>query len=269
MKPNFMIAHTFGFWVGLSILSQGATLFTDTFDSGTGNWYKGGSSGTLSNNAGQLSWQESGSDANEVIARQFSTSTLAVGETLRLTFNYTQTGASPVILRVGLFNLQNSITADGWNTGVTNIGGSVQGYTTFVRDNSNAGNNARYETGTIDSTTTHAPLNAGTNIGSLNTTQYDIVENGSLTYTVVFEVTLVSAGQMNTQFTMSSVNGTHFSIPATTSQIYNGFDTAALRITGGTALLDNVSVELIPEPSALLLSGFGASAFFLRRRRKS
>lgn len=272
MKSSAGITLLSALGVVFSSTSEGTVIFQDTFDSGTGDWYKGAETeGTLSNNTGRLSWQENGGALTEVIARQFSTTTLVVGETLRFTFDYTQTGASPGIMRVGLFNFQNTITGNGWNAAPTNIGGSVQGYTTFVRDNSGTGNNARHETGTISAAANHAPLNSGTDIGTLDTTQYDIVQNGTVTYTVVFEISLVAANQMNTHLTFSSSGVTHFDIPASTSTIYNGFNTVAFRVTGGTALLDNATLEVlpIPEPSSVFLSGVALTGFAFSRRGRN
>jgi len=49
--------------------------------------------------------------------------------------------------------------------------------------------------------------------------------------------------------------------------LYNVFDTATLRISEGTALYDNIQLEVVPEPSAFLLVGSAMLALLLRRRR--
>lgn len=252
----------------LTATSQAAIVFTDTFDSGTGAWYKAGTANTLSNNgSGQLSWS-SGTGANDavrqVIGRAMTTQTLTVGQTLRLTFDYTQTTATVGdLVRVGFYNVAAPPTADGWSHPSANVG-AFTGYTTFVRDASASGNLARSETATDTNTELTGPTMAVagtfTNITSpANTQNIDIVANTQ--YQAVFDVTLTSATQVNTLFTLS--NG--FSVAGQTNTVYNGFDTVVLR-TINSALFDNVQVEVIPEPSAALLGGLGMLALLRRRR---
>lgn len=257
--------------LGFLTSASHAAIISDTFDSGTGSWYRAGTVGTLTNTSGQLSWTLGGDQNRQIIGRSFTTTAVGVGETIRLSFDYTQTSDSVSILRVGLYSLENTITADGWAGGETNIGGSSAGFTTFIRDNSAAGNNARYEIDTINSNTNRGPLYLGTDIGTPDTTSYDINQDGSITYAVVFEVTRTSASSVSTLFTMSSPGGTHYSIAATTTAAaataIDNFNMVGLRSGGGTMLIDNVVIEHIPEPSAALLAGVGMSALFFRRTR--
>ncbi len=238
-------------------------IFTDTFDSGTGAWYKGGNGGTLTNASGALSWSPGTAGVDQIIGRSFTSTTLGVGESLRLTFDYRQTGASVSILRAGLFDVATSIAANNWAGG--NAIGPWEGYYTFVRDNSSAGNVARRESGASTSGS-NFPTFGGTSIGT-DSTQYDINQNGTVTYQGLFEVTRVSGTQMDTLFTLSSGTTTHFSVAGTTSTTQDAFNTVVLRSSGGTSLFDNVAVTFIPEPGTWLLLLSAAACGLLVRRR--
>ena len=271
MKPSIkQHAITLASLAVLSASAHATVIFTDTFDSGTGAWYRAGTVNTLSNSSGQLAWSGSvgsggGGDydaVREVIGRAMTAQTLTMGQTLRLTFDYTQTVATAGdILRVGFYNVGTPPTADGWSTSGTTIG-AFSGYTTFVRDDNATGNLARSETATDTTATSTGPTMAATaNITSpTNTQKIDIAVN--TTYQAVFDVTLTSATQVNTLFTLS--NG--FSVAGQTSTVYNGFDMVVLR-TVNPALFDNIQVSVIPEPGSALLGGLGMLLALLRRRR--
>ena len=87
-------------------------IFTDTFDSGTGNWYQSGTAGTLTTSDNQLSWLRGG-QTRETIGRSFSAQSIGVGESIRLTFDFKQ-NASVGILRAGLYNVGTPIAAGNW-----------------------------------------------------------------------------------------------------------------------------------------------------------
>ena len=238
-------------------------VFTDTFDSGTGAWYKGGTGGTLTNASGELSWAPGTAGVDQIIGRSFTTTPVGVGESIRLTFDYRQTGASVNILRIGLFDVETPIAADNWAGG--NAIGPWEGYYTFVRDNSSAGNVARRESGT-NTSSSNFPTFLGSNIGS-NTTQYDMNQNGTTTYQGLFEVFRTSETEMQTLFTLSSNSTTHFSVAGTTSTTQDAFNTVVLRSSGGTSLFDNVAVTFIPEPGTWLLLLSAVACGLLVRRR--
>lgn len=259
--------------LGLTATSQAAIVFTDTFDSGTGAWYRAGTANTLTNSSGQLSWSTglgSGLDqAHQVIGRSFTSTSLGVGETMRLTFDITQSGTTSLgIVRVGLFDVTTPITGAGWSTNGTLIG-NFTGYSSFVRDNVATGNPARYESATdtnSDATGPTVTFPATAEIGN-NNTVYDIAQ--SITYQGVFDVTRTSLTQMDTLFTLSDgVN--NFSLSGTTSNIVGSFDTVVFRMgpdSGtATALYDNVQLQVIPEPSTALLGGLGLLVLLRRRR---
>ncbi len=243
--------------------ASGGMIFTDTFDSGTGAWYKGGTGGTLTNASGELSWAPGTAGVDQIIGRSFTTTPVGVGESIRLTFDYRQTGASVNILRIGLFDVETPIAADNWAGG--NAIGPWEGYYTFVRDNSSAGNVARRESGT-NTSSSNFPTFGGASIGS-NTTQYNINQNGTTTYQGLFEVFRTSETEMQTLFTLSSNSTTHFSVAGTTSTTQDAFNTVVLRSSGGTSLFDNVAVTFIPEPGTWLLLLSAVACGLLVRRR--
>ena len=235
-------------------------IFTDTFDSGTGGWFKAApvAGDSLSNNSGTLAWTENGTLMNEVIGRSFPALTLQVGQTLRLSFDYRQTGTQPAthIVRAGFYQLANPIADHNWAG--ANAVGAWKGYGTFVRDNSTSTqtNVARVESGS--STSASAGPNNGTSgaytdIGS-KVTQFNLADDGSVTYRFVFDATLVSATRMDTLLTVTSGSGpsavTHFSIlgSQTSGTVHTGFNTVVLKQAGGTAMpatYDNLAVESI------------------------
>jgi fibronectin-binding autotransporter adhesin len=230
----------------------------DTFAAGTGKWFKGvtGTSGTLTNDAGRLRWSEgNGSNMAEVIGRSFDPQTLTVGQTMRLTFDFTWTSSGGDILRAGLFNVTNPIASDNWS----NAGGigAWNGYYTFVRDASGSGNVARRESNSAASATV-GPTNGASGTFTVitspaNTTNFNINDNATVIYQGTFEVTYVSPTQVDTLFTLKEGETTRFSVTGTTSTIYNTFNTVVFKTgaSGPTAYFDNVKVEI---PSAA--SGF-------------
>jgi hypothetical protein len=267
LKKHLLVA------AGLTVFSASShatVIFTDTFGSGTGSWFRASNVNTLVNNgSGQLSWSSSnglGSPNDgvaQVIGRSMAAQTLTVGQTIRLTFDYTQTTATAGdILRVGFYNVATPPTADAWSTSGTLVG-AFSGYTTFVRDASGSGNVARSESASDTNLVTTGPTTAFAGAVTItspaNAQTLDIMVNTQ--YQAVFDVTLTTASQINTLFTLS--NG--FSVAGQTSTVYNGFDMVALR-TINSALFDNIQVEVIPEPGAALLGGLGLLALLRRRR---
>jgi hypothetical protein len=235
-------------------------IFTDTFDNGTGSWFKAApvTGDSLDTTDGALVWKENGNLMSESIGRSFPGVNLSVGQKLKLSFDYRQTGTQPAthIIRAGFYQLANPITADNWAG--ANAVGAWKGYGSFVRDNSTntQTNVARVESGSTTSTTAgpnNGTAGAYTDIGS-TITQQNLADDGSVTYHFVFEATLISATRMDTLLTVSSGSGptstTHFSIPGTqsTGTVHNGFNTVVLKQSGGSAMpatYDNLTVELI------------------------
>ncbi len=236
--------------VGLALLVpalHASVVFNDEFDSGTGAWFTGGTLGTLDNISGQLSWTPgSATGMSQVIGRTFAMQTVGVGDSIRLTFDYTQTSASVSILRAGLHLVANPITANNWAVG--NQLGSWAGYYTFVRDNSSAGNIARADSGTSTSND-GGPTFLGISIGS--NSQQSPIELG-VTYRGSFEVIRAALDRIETRFTLSAGSNPIFSVDGATTgtvaQVQDHFNAAFLRVSGGAALFDNVQVRVTRAP---------------------
>ena len=235
----------------LAATSHATIIFTDTFDSGTGGWYKAGTENTLANDSGQLSWsgKTGPNDAiREVIGKSFPTQTLAVGETIRLTFDYTQNASTTGnIFRVGFYDVATPIAADGWGTGGTLVG-AFSGYNGFIRDDSSNANTIRTESGTANNQVTTGPSIGGTQLATISghTTQFDIVQDTQ--YKVIFELTRSSSDQMDAVFKLTSFDGltTHQNITGSTSIVQDDFNTVVLRSVV-PVLFDNIQVEVISD----------------------
>lgn len=255
----------------LTVSSQAATIvFTDTFDSGTGSWFTGGNTGTLSNSSGQLSWSPSGTnDITFSIGRSFVSQAVAVGETIRLTMDYTQNAATANdIIRVGFYDVTNPISANQWSTSGATVG-AFSGYYGFMRDNAAPATPSGLRT---ESATDTTAANTGPTVQSVaptfttiagTTTTFDIVQSTS--YRIVFELTRTSPTVMSSSYTLSSGTTTHQNMTGSVAIVQNSFDALVIR-PNGPILLDNIEVTVIPEPSAALLGGLGLLALLRRRR---
>ncbi len=250
--------------------SHASVIFTDTFDSGTGNWHMAYSNddSTLANDGdGRLSWTTaSDGGGTEVIGRSFTSQTIPVGYTITLSFDYRQTSATG-IFRLGLYNLsEGAFSADDWANTST---GTYAGYTTFIRDNGS--NVARREAASFTTSVNNGYPTLGT-VGISNittaggTTNYTFENNKD--YQFSFSITRTSATQTDTLFTVMDGATVRYSVAGsqTSGTHLDVFDTAVLRVQSGTALFDNVQVSVIPEPSTALLGGIGLLALLRRRR---
>jgi hypothetical protein len=235
--------------------APGGVRFTDTFDAGTGPWFKAAPSAgdSLTVVDGELEWKETGAQMSEAIARSFPAVTLAVGQKARLSFDYRQNGSTTNnIVRAGLYQFASPVGAHNWAGG--NAVGAWKGYGTFVRDDSSSSHIARVESGASTSGT-FGPNNANgfVEIGA-ETTRFNLNDDGTVTYRFVFEADYVSPTRMDTLLTVGSTDGgtitTHLSIPGsqTAGSIHSSFNTLVLRHAGGSAMpayFDNLTLEVI------------------------
>lgn len=243
------------------IATAGAqVIFSDSSD--FTNWYQGGTALTLTKGLELVKSGSSATSGFEVIGRSFAEVTLSVGQTLTLSFDWTQSSSSAGIIRVGLYDIANPITGDNW-TGASL--GAYDGYGSFLRDASGSANAARRESGAAISSA-NAPLVAGTNFGS-STNNVNLADDGSVTYNVSFTVTRSGAAQIDTLLDISEGELSVLSVAGTQSSgILDTFNGAFIRTSGGTSTFDNIEASVIPEPSSALLAGLGLLGLMLRRR---
>jgi len=277
MKPNFIGAAAFSAFTLFALPSQAAIIFSDTFsDLSNGAWYTaatGTNSGTLDAGSGALVWSETGGGIQEVFGRSIPTTTVAVGETLRLTYSYTP-GTGNSIIRAGFYDLNGTISQNGWGFGETALTGAFSGFTSFLRVDSNlADHAARHDSGTLNTITTgtaNGPLQGGTSFTTISGADAKYTVSTSVTYTVVYEVTRTGTNSYTTSFSLSSDGTTHLNVVGSgNSSVAPTFDAVTLRQTGGSAIYDDITLEIlpIPEPSAALLSAIGFSGLLARRKR--
>ena len=251
-----------------SASSNAATVFTDTFDSGTGDWHKAYSNTntTLNNDSGLLSFSSGQGGGFEVIGRSFTAQPIPVGYTINLSFDYRQTSPTG-ILRVGLYDLSGgAFSADNWANTST---GTYAGYTTFIRDNGT--NIARREVASFTTATSNGfPTYGVTGITDITMsgggTNFTFQNNTDYQFT--FSITRTSETQTDTLLTVMEGEDTRYAVAGsqTSGTHLNVFNTAVLRTVSGTALFDNIQVSVIPEPSTALLGGLGLLALLRRRR---
>lgn len=273
MKSTTGIALLTGLGIAIPATSEGTVIFQDTFDSGTGAWYKAATSGTLSNPSGTLSWSESGEGITEVIGRSIPSTTLAVGEMLRLSYNYTPTAANTII-RAGLYTLNGSINQDGWGYDSTALTGGYNGYNSFLRVNSAGNQAARSDSGSLTTstgTTANGPLQGGTNFSTISGDANTFTVTAGTTYTVTYELIRTATGAITTVYTLNNGTSNVLQVTGSGASPNFTFNAVTLRQTGGQATYDNITLETlpIPEPSAVLLSGAALTGFAFSRRRRN
>jgi hypothetical protein len=239
--------------IGLAA-AHAQVVFTDIFDSGTGAWYLGstvnqGGDSTLTNASGQLQFTVGAAqNKDELIGRSFAEQTLEVGQTIRMTFDFRQT-VTTAIIRAGFANRSaGPLTSDGWAYTTSGTGtGTYAGYYTFIRDNSASGNVAREESGSFTNVdNSGAPTFGATTITSpANTTQFNINDDGTVTYQGAFEVTRTASG-VTTLLTLKEGENVRFSVSGVdNSSAFTSFDTALLRLDQGTGFFDNISLSIL------------------------
>lgn len=258
----------------LGLLATASTLSAQLVNDSSDftNWYQGNADGVLNKAGANLVWTPAApanNSTNQIIGRSFTETTLAVGQTITFSFDWTQSVASAAIIRVGLANRSASaIAADGWNN---TAGGTYDSYYTFIRDNDATGNTPRKESGTFG--TTSGILVGGANLTGGNTTLFDLVQNGTVTYNVTYSVTLTSGTSISSSFIIMEGATQRFNVSGTDSSgIISTFDTAAIRVAGGTGTFDNILVTTssIPEPSTYAaLAGLGVLGMAALRRRRN
>jgi hypothetical protein len=269
--------------LGLAASAQATVLINDDFSDGDRIGWVSVTPANTSVTAQQLVFDP---NANEMVITYFTPTTLTSGQSLRLSFDFTLSGAVPVntsYFRVGYFN-SNGATPKVDSFAVTS----------FEQAGSYAGSAALLNlTGTGASSVTyrHRNLSNGTNVpagGNALTTNlgnYVAAEPGATggtasAFTVgsVYRVTYTFAegGASDTLslniFDVTANTATSVAHSYTTTATTSAtFDLLAFNFQGATTpfTFDNVVLEVIPEPaSAAALAGLGTLGLALLRRRR-
>ncbi len=218
-------------------------IFTDTFEEGTGDWYKAYSSGSqiLTNVGGRLSFTFADTGGNEVIGRSFPLQTIAVGDTITLSFDFRPT-SNTGIFRVGLYEITGGdITAGNWASRSSEE--TYAGYTTFIR--SNGSNIARREvsnftTGAGNQYPTYGTVGSTAITTSGGSTNFAFQDNTDYQFT--FSVTRVSETQTDTKLLVMEGETERYNVAGsqTSGDHLDAFNAAVLRISSGAALFNNI-----------------------------
>lgn len=274
MKPSIQITLLSALGIVFSSTSEGTVIFQDTFDSGVGTWYKASATtGTLSNSSQRLSWSENGDGITEVIGRSIPSTTVAVGEILRLSYSYTPTAANSII-RAGLYTLNGTISQDGWGFDSTALTGGFSGYNSFLRVNSVGSQAARSDSGSLNTgttTTANGPLLGGTSLTTVSGDTNTFTVTAGTTYTVTYDLIRTASGSITTVYTLNDGTSNVLQVTGSGTASNFTFNAVTIRQTGGVAIYDNITLETlpIPEPSAVLLSGVALTGFAFSRRRRN
>lgn len=257
-----------------------AQLINDNFntapsDPNTLSWYR--ASGTVSAftaASGALQFTSSDATSNISIFKQFNQTTLAVGETLTLTFTFTAFASQPATtsnnhLRIGLFDTADTFSA---NQAVSPWSTSNEGYSMAIGGGSNtATSNFFYRASNASLVTTTGATALGT-ADTLTQFNYSLSTDVTFSITRTAASTIVLKGSYDQNGTKSSF--TDKTITATANYV-DTFDTLyigyGLNVNGRGFTIDNVnlSVSGIPEPSTFgTLAGLVALGFCATRRRR-
>ncbi|MBX3743383.1 MAG: hypothetical protein KF712_20525 [Akkermansiaceae bacterium] len=269
-------------------------LLSDDFSDGNRTspawYYAQGLTGTTltTNGARQNLLLNAATRNNAQVWTTFSGTTLNIGETLSVSFNFDATGgilsADDGPFRVGFFNVSTPVNADK-NSGISDPNWSAAtGYGAFADIHADTAidttpeSTLRQRTGTsetlwagaaspISLTTTLTPANSSHSIGSTANLATD-----DLRYLITFSLTRTGADSMNLFYQMRDTSGNIISTMTATdgSGIATNFNTFSI-FTGTSVAedfaIDNVVISVVPEPS-VFLSAIIAPAFLVFRRRR-
>lgn len=200
--------------------------------------------------------------------KAFSNTTLAIGETLRLTVDIAQLnnlGSVNNSIGFALFNSASSFASDQVAANIWDPGS--QGYRFFLA----SGSGTNSSLGWLNLAATNTPWAGAGNTNATSTSSAGLISTNLLTFdlsrTAIDEMQLTVINGASTLF--NAISTTNAGVPD-----YFAFNTLAVGYLTTSAStrsvrLDSVQLEVVPEPStiALFALGAGAIAFAARRRR--
>ncbi len=256
--------------LGLAATAHAQFSFTDTFTSGSpadAGYYRFGTTNTtLSVDGGDLDFaQTTGALARSGTYKQFSSQTLAVGESITFSFD---------------------VTASNFPSSVNHVFRWAIGTTPLVNPAADLGSNTPFESGTRQMFQFAASNSATTGFGQFVAGSTSPVHNQNGTATQMTGFTgpanLVKNFTGSVSLTITRTDTNNYSISQTAFGVssagtltgvgFNQFNTIAFGVntTGDASFsLDNISVSVIPEPSSFAaLAGLGALGMVASRRRR-
>ena len=215
--------------------------------------------------------------ANAEMHTSFTTSSIEVGQTLRVSFNIAFNepegdggNSSSDGIRFGLLDLTTQTNADGTHTSTTATGSSTR--FNWVTGTGGFGGDMRERNVTVASS--DYVTSSSAYFGANNINGLELMANGTA-YDARYEATRINATDIRYDFT---INGRTRSFTDTGADAFS-YDTFALAKIGNdvanggifqqssTFTFSSFDVAVVPEPSGIMLIGFSAAGFILRRRR--
>lgn len=207
--------------------------------------------------------------------------TLAVGESLTLTFTVSLSGITDAVgnFRVGLYSSGTRLAADNFGNSNAAFTGSYAGYMATVNVGASSNNAFRlYERGSSTSLIAGSVSNYSQTGSSSGGAYKTFVPNNTYTGTIVLSRTAEST--MSVSHSYTGIFGADSTASTTSATIFDNsglttsFDTLAFYYNNTANLVfDNVRIDYaaIPEPSsaAALAGGLVLGAAALRRRRRA
>jgi hypothetical protein len=231
---------------------------------------------TLGASTGQLEIGRIGANGNGFnpgAVTTFAPTTIAVGETIVLTFDAVVTGGSAATdgFRFGLFNSGGTnMTGDlvGNPPGTGSIFQNDVGYSVFVPQHTTGTGSLRFRTTTTTNNVLQISAAPNTSIatGSITTAT---VANTPFSGSLSIERTALNSYTLNATFAGNTMSLANYS-PTLATETFDSLSFFSIISAAGTyqsLAIDNVKVETIPEPSSAALLALVAGACLSFRRR--
>jgi hypothetical protein len=255
--------------LGLAATAQAQVIFNDTFTSGTaaeaGYHRFGTTNTTLAVDGGNLDYgYATGASNRSGVIKQFTSTTIAVGETL--TFSFTIDSRSLRLsednsFRWSIGNISTAVNAD-FSSAEPFSGGTRRNYVFSAATGTSVAFNQH-------SAGFSSPVNGGTVTAISGITASNFAASSTDAFSISVSFTRTVTGLSISRNFGGSISSGSF---ATTNGNDFVFNTIAFSLNNAGDYgfsLDNVSVSVIPEPSSFAaLAGLGALGFVSARRRR-